>query len=358
VEVSRHYEVAIAGGGPAGCSAAILAARSGLRVLLLDPGSFPRHKVCGEFISPEAMGLLRVLLRADVFQEAPRLDSVEVFLNAAKFRSELSPPARSVTRYQLDKALWDAATSAGATCIQKTKVDRVSRNGKFLLDTSDGPFAADSFINAAGRWSNLDITANGSSPSIGIKAHYSEETVQQGVQLYFFDGGYCGVQPIGANRINVCAMVNPTTCKTFSAIFTRCPELRVRSQGWHPVMDPIYTAPLTFREPRPVVNAVIQVGDAAAFIDPFAGDGISLALHSGKLAADAISKANESRRPEMAAAMYEDSYYRMVSPVLRRSAFVREMISGPPSLRRAALIALRLPFLSKMLVRATRLAER
>ena len=123
-------------------------------------------------------------------------------------------------------------------------------------------------------------------------------------------------------------------------------------------MDPIYTAPLTFRKPRPVVKAVIQVGDAAAFIDPFAGDGISLALHSGKLAADAISKANESRRQEMAAAMYEDSYNRMVSPVLRRSAFVRDMISGPRGLRRAALIALKLPFVSKMLVRATRLAER
>ena len=56
------YDLAVIGGGPAGSSAAIVAARTGVRVLLAERGHLPRHKVCGEFVSPEALGQLAGLL--------------------------------------------------------------------------------------------------------------------------------------------------------------------------------------------------------------------------------------------------------------------------------------------------------
>ncbi|MGH9566287.1 MAG: FAD-dependent oxidoreductase, partial [Candidatus Angelobacter sp.] len=62
---AAEYDLIVVGGGPAGCACAITAARSGARVLLLEKETFPRHKVCGEFVSPESVRLLAALLGRD-----------------------------------------------------------------------------------------------------------------------------------------------------------------------------------------------------------------------------------------------------------------------------------------------------
>jgi flavin-dependent dehydrogenase len=80
VEAKADYDVIVIGAGPAGCACAITAARKGVRVLLLDKSKFPRHKVCGEFVSPESLGLLHTLLPQDGFSQAPELVSARLFL--------------------------------------------------------------------------------------------------------------------------------------------------------------------------------------------------------------------------------------------------------------------------------------
>jgi len=59
---ASKYDLIVIGGGPAGAAAAIVAGGNGRRVLLLERGKFPRHKVCGEFVSAESLGLLKTLL--------------------------------------------------------------------------------------------------------------------------------------------------------------------------------------------------------------------------------------------------------------------------------------------------------
>src|SRR5258708_35535799 len=102
------YDVAVVGGGPAGSAAAITARRAGARVLLIERGKFPRQKVCGEFVSSEALGLLRGLLDehfgTPLFDSAVGIDSARIFLDGHIVTAKISPPAKSIPRFDMDYA--------------------------------------------------------------------------------------------------------------------------------------------------------------------------------------------------------------------------------------------------------------
>src|SRR5277367_2891461 len=215
------YDVAVIGAGPAGAAAAITAARSGSSVLLLEKGSFPRQRVCGEFVSPESLALLSGLLSREhhaLLDGAIRISHARIFLDGSQLSVPVEPAAASIARYHLDLVLWNSARNAQVSTIQAT-VQRITRNGSFRIEGSNSEFHARAVINASGRWSNL--TADSALPPqqtarwIGIKAHFVESSPPPSVDLYFFDGGYCGVQPVqlydGQKRspesINVSAMV-------------------------------------------------------------------------------------------------------------------------------------------------------
>jgi menaquinone-9 beta-reductase len=355
--MSRHFDIAIAGGGPGGCSAAITAARSGMRVLLLDASTFPRHKVCGEFVSPESLHLLSRLLadhQPEFIARALELTSAETFLDGESFVTRLSPSARSVTRYAMDAALWSAAADAGATVLQRTPVTGLGSNGKHSIMTPSGTFTADGFINASGRWSKLRKHVTAGPKRIGLKAHYFAPETQPAVRLYFFDGGYCGVQPVGNGRVNVCAMVRADVARDLQQVFALEPRLYARSREWKVAMPQVATAPLVFRSPDPVSGGVLHVGDAAAFIDPFVGDGISMALHSGRLAAESLLAGFAAGGPVQAAECYREEYSRTLAPVFRNSTRLRKLLAAPKFARMVAIQAMRFPSVSEWIVRATR----
>src|SRR5207244_3208632 len=107
------------------------------------------------------------------------------------------------------------------------------------------------------------------------KAHFTEAKPAQSVDLYFFPGGYCGVQPVNHSEINVCAMVRADVATTLSEVFKCEPHLFERSSGWQLLTEPVSTSPLNFGQSQPLEGSILLVGDAAGFIDPFVGDGIS-----------------------------------------------------------------------------------
>jgi flavin-dependent dehydrogenase len=107
--------------------------------------------------------------------------------------------------------------------------------------------------------------------------------------LYFFGAGYCGTQPLGDAELNVCAMIRADVTRKPEDVFTLHPALLRHSRHWLRVTNMVTTAPLVFHMPQPEYDGVLRVGDAAAFIDPFVGDGISMALRSGVLAGDVLN---------------------------------------------------------------------
>jgi flavin-dependent dehydrogenase len=356
VEGKADYDLIVIGAGPAGCACAITAARSSARVLLLDKTKFPRHKVCGEFISPESLGVLRTLLSERNFSSAPEILSARLFLNSRVVHFPLPAPARSIPRFDLDQALLEAAENAGACVQQQSAVKKVTSGSPMDVYTAAKLIRAGAVVNCSGRWSEITKPPQeNDSKWIGLKAHFHEAAPPPSIDLYFFEQGYCGVSQVGDERINVSAMVPATAAKTLSECFALHPGLWWRSRDWQPLFDDVATSGLYFREPRTEQDGMFMAGDSAAFIDPFAGDGISLALHSGVMAAEAAMQyLRGDRTLPQAHAAFRKQYLQKLSPALRNAARLRRLLAGPEWVQ-AALLAIAGPTrLGRIMVKATR----
>ncbi|PYX02601.1 MAG: hypothetical protein DMG86_06555 [Acidobacteria bacterium] len=363
------YDLIVIGGGPAGAAAAIVAGGNGRRVLLLERGKFPRHKVCGEFVSAESLGLLKTLLdsqQSGLLRDAVQIPGARLFLDDRTLSTVVDPPAASIARLDLDLALWDSAERAGVDARQQVTVQSISGSGPFRLVTSAGEFESRAVINASGRWSNLNARAGETEQIekwIGLKAHFAEPFPNSSVDLYFFDGGYCGVQPVEVNgahsgngRVNACAMVRADVASTLPEVFTRHDALRERSLRWRPLSDPVSTSPLIFHKPQPERDGVLMAGDAAGFVDPFVGDGISLAVRSGSLAAGCLIPffAGESAL-QHAVQRYCEAYEQRLALVFRASSILRRMLVLPKVVRIPLLFLLtKAPSIARYMVRKTR----
>jgi menaquinone-9 beta-reductase len=203
---------------------------------------------------------------------------------------------------------------------------------------------------------------NGKQKWIGIKAHYHEPAASPSVDLYFFDGGYCGVQPVGAanngfgTHINACAMIRADVANTMPDVLRQNPVLFERSRSWKSLTEPVNTSPLVFHEPEPVQNGMLQIGDAATFVDPFVGDGISLALRSSVLAAECLHSFFRGECSlEQAAALYCRAYREGLTHIFRVSSMLRGLLRWPRIVRRPMLsLASRTPSLTRQMVKLTR----
>jgi menaquinone-9 beta-reductase len=364
------YDLIVIGGGPAGSSAAIICARAGARVLLLERGRFPRHKVCGEFVSAESLDLLANLLSPQYFSllaEAVRIPGARMFLDGRMLQTPVDPPAASISRLDLDAALWDSAEFSGVESRQQTAVQAIAGGGPFVVKTSVGEFESRTLINASGRWSNLNPappdTTNSSVKWLGLKGHFAESSPPASVDLYFFEGGYCGVQPVDIKdsashsaRVNACAMVRADIASTLHEVFRCHPELQERSRQWKPLSDPVSTSPLIFRKPQLENDGVLLAGDAAAFVDPFIGDGISLALRSGTFVGQCLIPFFAGKISLAEAAQdYREIYARQLAPVFHTSSKIRRVLSWPKTVRMPVLRLLeKTPAITRYLVSKTR----
>lgn len=356
----QNYDLVVAGGGPAGSSAAIAAARVGARVLLLERGRLPRHKVCGEFLSPEGVALLKSIHPAfenGWLRDAPRIARARIFVDSTRADVPIDPPGASIARYHLDHALWRAAQAHQVICRQHVAVDRITGSGPFTVATSAGSFEARAVIVAAGRWSVLRHHAQEQGPEkwVGLKAHYLEAKPSLSVDLYFFNGGYCGVQPIGRDRVNLCAMVRTDIATTLEKVLTLHPELEQRSHAWLQISAPVSTSPLVFNEPVAEQGGIFYVGDAAGFIDPFVGDGISIAVRTGTMAASALAEFwSAGISFTVAAARYRDRYQQEILPLFRNAFLLRKILSLPAALRRPLIGVLHAAPFARFLSMSTR----
>jgi flavin-dependent dehydrogenase len=374
------YDLIIVGGGPGGTAAAIAAARlplrrreGPLRILMLERTSYPRAKVCGEFVSPEALEVLRGLLPgcSALLHDAPHIVKARLFADGQIATFPVNPAAASIPRLELDYALWRAAASAGVDCRERVEVRHVERlDAHFAVSTATGTFVGRSVIDASGRWSRLRLHLENSRKHlrdqtrwIGLKAHFTASretdedvgTIACATDLYFFAGGYCGVQPVGPGRLNVCAMVRADYATCLAEVFKLHPDLHERSRNWAEATKPVAAAPLIFNEVEAEREGMLCVGDAATFIDPFVGDGISLALRSGILAAQTLAPfwSGEITLAE-ALRRYVREHDRRFRRALRTAAWARAFLLAPAAIRRLALRAMQSPRFSKYMVKSTR----
>lgn len=314
---------------------------------MLESGRFPRHKVCGEFVSHESLNVLKAVLHAkehSLIFESPRIAQCRVFIDDKHLGARITPPALSIARFDLDAALWRSCSEAGVEGRDNCAVQAVERDDEdlFSVQSSCGEFQSRAVVNASGRWSSLTRPRSPAQRWIGIKAHFSEFSPPPSVDLYFFKEGYCGVQPVmhagDSDVVNVCAMVQAGQARTLAEVARFHPKLYERSFAWRPLMQPVTTSQLIFHDPEPVKDRLFQVGDAATFVDPFIGDGISLALRSGVLAAECLAGLFSGDNDLSGSlTLYRRRYQKELAHVFEASSMLRRFLGWPRFLRRPVL---------------------
>ena len=326
-------------------------------MLLLEKDRFPRQKVCGEFVSPESLVLLDGLLDERKLASHTPVDSARIFVDGKCLRLPVAPAAQSIPRFELDARLFESAQRAGATVREEIPIHQVRRQHEtFLVETSAGTFTAKAVVNATGRWSKLtQFEVAAKDKWLGLKAHFREASPPPSVDLYFFTGGYCGVTPVDGNTVNACAMVRADVARSLEEVFAKEPELLRRSRNWQPLFPAVTTSPLYFHEPETESNGMILVGDSAGFIDPFAGDGISLALQSGTLAAETLVLFFRGKCSlQQARRQYQEAYRKRFAPAFRNAACLRNAFAAPKWVRSAALAFAGIPGVGRRLIQGTR----
>lgn len=283
--------IAILGGGPAGATAAIAARLSGAAsVSIGEKSTFSRHKVCGEFLSPEASPYLEKA-GIDLTGAAP-IRRVHIRVGRRHKSFALREPALGVSRYMLDHALLSRAQELGAR----------------VVDSLEG----DIQIQACGR-----RIASSRSPErlFGFKTHFSGPT-DDAVSLYIFEGGYVGVNPVENGLANVCGVLPERILRDHGfrpeAILNRHPPLAERLAPLNPAMPWLTVAPLSFGPGSEPASQRYVAGDALNFVDPFTGSGMLCAIASGWMAGQAAAQNSPSRIIRKNA--NEDSWERSAGP--------------------------------------------
>lgn len=266
--------IRVIGGGPAGACAAISALACGQPVEVFEKSPFPRHKVCGEFLSPEAAQVLDSL---GVWQSLQTLGpalirTVRLHFGRRLKTWRLDEPAFGISRYVLDDVLHRHAMGRGAVWIRD--------------------MGAPETLPA--------VIATGRKPSarkdhrlFGFKTHFSGPA-DDVVDLYFFDGCYLGVSAVEGGQINVCGLAPESRLHRFSfdldAFLAAQPHVGERIKPFARTMDWLTTGPLLFSSDLPAArNGHYYCGDALGFIDPFTGSGMLAAMLTGKLAGEAAA---------------------------------------------------------------------
>lgn len=269
--------ISIVGGGPAGSAAAIAAALRGSAVELHEQSAFPRHKVCGEFLSAEIEPALeRLGIWTRFLDRAPaRVRTMRLCFGRTRKSAPLPEAAHGLSRYVLDDLLRSRALELG-----------VSWN-RTRAATPAGPT-----VLASGRRAAAEESAD---RLFGFKAHFTGPA-DDAVELFFFPGGYVGINCVEQGRTNVCGLARESALRRFAfqydELLDATPAIRERIAPLRRSMEWLSTGPLVFRNrfgSRPAPET-FPAGDALSFVDPFTGSGLLVAIRTGELAGASVAE--------------------------------------------------------------------
>jgi flavin-dependent dehydrogenase len=272
--------ISVIGGGPAGSVAALAALAEGSAVTLYEKSRFPRHKVCGEFLSPEIASVLDPLDLWPAFSasQPARITRAILHIGGSDKRFRLPEPAYGLSRFALDRLLLDEAVRKGAELRTETMKPGATPDGRTVI--------------AHGRQTPVRTPVMPKKDRLfGFKAHF-RGPVDDAVEMFFFNDCYVGVSPVEDGAVNVCGLAPEAALRECAfqpeALF---PENLLRRLGsLERSFDWLMTGPLVFRDEFDHHSNVYLAGDAMGFIDPFTGSGMLSAMLTGRLAGQAASR--------------------------------------------------------------------
>lgn len=298
-------DVLIIGGGLAGLTSAIHLSRAGLTVVLIEKNEYPKHKVCGEYISNEVLPYLQWLDADPLITGAKKIERFLLSTTTGKTTEARLPLGGfGVSRYTLDHFLAQKAIRYNCRIIREQVTNIRYEDEVFYVETLEGAaLSAKMVIGAFGKRSNLDIKLDRSfirnrTPFLAVKTHLKGDFPEDLVALHNFNGGYCGVSQVENGNLNVCYLANYATFRNYKNIDSYQKEVLYKNPHLEQVFEnsvPVFEEPLTisqisFSDKSTVDNHMLMCGDAAGMIHPLCGNGMAMAIHSAKIASELLTR--------------------------------------------------------------------
>lgn len=294
-------EVVIIGGGLAGLTAGIHLSQNGISVTIIEKNEYPKHKVCGEYVSNEVRGYLESLAIPIRNAEPTAINQLEFeTLYGAKIFQKLPLGGFGISRYTLDFTMYKKAIENGCTIINQTVENSRFDGNHFIIETIEKSiYKAQIVLGAYGKRAQLDYSLKRTfikkkSPWLGVKNHYKGQFSDNLVGLYHFKGGYCGVSKVENDTINICYLTNYSSFQKHKNISSFEKEVLFKNKRLKQILEnsvPIFEKPLTisqisFEKKEPVSEHILMIGDTAGLIHPLCGNGMAMAIHSAKIASE------------------------------------------------------------------------
>ena len=299
----QFLDVIIIGGGLAGLCNAIHLSKLGKKVLLIEKNEYPKHKVCGEYISNEVLPYLDFLEVNPFDFGAVRINKFQLSTTKSNIISAKLPLGGfGISRYTLDLVLSEKAKENGVMILQDTVLDVTFLKDFFQVETKQNSiFTSKVTIGAFGKRSLLDVKMKRNfiqkkAPYLGVKIHVKGNFKEDLVALHNFKGGYCGVSKVENDAINLCYITNYTSFKKYKNIADFQEQVVFKNRFLKEIFQnseaifekPLSISQISFEPKKPVENHILMCGDSAGMIHPLCGNGMSMAIQSAQLASKLI----------------------------------------------------------------------
>ncbi|MFN0264350.1 NAD(P)/FAD-dependent oxidoreductase [Tepidamorphus sp. 3E244] len=363
--MSAAYDAVVAGGGLAGSAFALRLARAGRRVALIERTRTPKPKVCGDFLSAEALTLLQ---RLDVDLAKPgghRIETFRIACGTAQADAPLGFAGLGFTRLRLDEILLSACVREGVELLRGLTVSGLDTAGAPVrIRAGRRKLDADCAALASGKLNVRGLPRHSNGPAAYKMTFVPGEHVQAAlggvVQLALYSGGYLGACLVEEGGMTLCWIADGNLVRATDGDWRRQLDVLARGsdaianllEGASPNFDrPATVAGLPFGYMRRDVIApdVYPVGDQLAVIPPLAGDGTSIALKSGLDAADAMLRGET-------AGTFQRRFLKGLRSQFGWAVIVQSVFSSEFGRRLAPRSVGALPGLATWLSRRTRLA--
>ncbi|MDN5216209.1 NAD(P)/FAD-dependent oxidoreductase [Fulvivirgaceae bacterium BMA12] len=298
-------DVIIVGGGLAGLVNAIIMARAGLDVILIEKKQYPFHRVCGEYVSNEVVPFLKSIDGYPASFDPPQIQRFMLSsVSGKKVEMPLDLGGFGLSRYSLDHHLYELAKKAGSIFRLNTTVDYISYEGDhFQVWLSGGGEILKSrvVVGAYGKRSKLDTALNRSfmkqrSPFLAVKYHINYDIPNDLIALHNFEGGYCGISKVEDEKVNLCYLSHRRQLKKYKSIndlqqnvLCKNPLLAtIFNEAEFLFEKPLVINEISFEKKSAVENHVLMSGDSSGLITPLCGNGMAMAIHSAKVLSDLV----------------------------------------------------------------------
>lgn len=366
----RNNEIIIVGGGLAGLTAGIHLSKIGFKVTILEKNSFPKHKVCGEYISNEVLPYLNWLDITISYLKPTNITKLQFSsLKGKTINCHLPLGGFGISRYALDEFLYQKAISNGCEIIQETVENIVFHENEFTITTSNNTILkSEIVVGAFGKRSNIDQKLNRNfinlkSPWLAVKSHYKGDFPDDLVGLHNFTGGYCGVSKVENDIVNICYLANYKTFQNYKNIdeyqekvVSQNPLLKAIFESYTMLFEkPLTISQISFEKKQVVENHILMIGDTAGLIHPLCGNGMAMAIHSAKIVSELIEKyyKNEIQSRTALERKYIKEWNYNFKKRLKTGRFLSNLLQKPKLAEVLIRLLIFFPFLLPLIVRKT-----